>query len=165
MLRRLAHHPLKSRSEAIAAVVTELLLLALAGLAGIVVLGVLMSVGVIDPDEHAWAGVAGGPILMATAVATYWGIETVMGRTGADGPAQPLVAKAERMSWSATLGVVVLHVGAAVIGSMVLGVIQELVFAKPVTEQDSIVDLVATGDPAIRCCSACWPWPRSGWPR
>ncbi|MFV8751172.1 CPBP family intramembrane glutamic endopeptidase [Nannocystaceae bacterium ST9] len=128
--------------------VTEMLLLAIAGLAGFMVLGLLMGIGLLpDPAEHPWAGVVGGPILMASAAAAYWGIERMMSRR--EPPAGPLVVEAERMSWSATLGVVLLHVGAAVVGSMVLGAIQELAFEQQVTEQDAIVDLVVTGDPLL----------------
>lgn len=151
MQRGLAHRPPRSdrsSTEAIAAVVTELLLLAVAGLGGFMVLAVLMGVGLLpDPAQHVWAGVIGGPLMMASSVVTYWAIEKLMDRR--DLPSEALVPESERMSWPSTLGVVILHVGAAVAGSVVLGGIQELLFDQPVTEQDVIVDLVATGDPAL----------------
>ena len=169
MQRGLAHRPPgsdRTAAEATAAVITELLLLALAGLAGFVLLGALMGLGVLpDPATHVWSSVVAGPILMVTAVATYALIERVRDQltgpvlmiqsvdAGTEGvrrlPATPLVAKSERMPWLTTLGVVLLHVGAAVFGSMVIGAIQDLLFAQPVTEQDSIVALVASGDPAM----------------
>jgi membrane protease YdiL (CAAX protease family) len=145
-----AHRPPRSdsKAEAIAAVITELLLLGVAGLAGFLVLGLLMGVGVLpDPAEHVWTNVIGGPLLMGTAVAAYWGMDKLMAR--GDRETGPLVPEPERMSWPATLGVVLLHVGAAVAGSMFLGAIQELIFDLPVTEQDAIVDLVASGDPIM----------------
>ena len=148
MQRGLAHRPPgsdRTAAEATAAVITELLLLALAGLAGFVLLGALLGLGVLpDPAAHVWSGVISGPILMITAVATYALIERVLPVR-----ATPLVAKSERLPWPTTLGMVVLHVGAAVLGSMVLGAIQDLLFAQPVTEQDSIVELVASGDPMM----------------
>lgn len=172
MHRGLAHRPPgsdRTAAEATAAVISELLSLALAGLAGFVLLGALMGLGVLpDPATHVWSSVVAGPILMVTAVATYALIERV--RDQLTGPvlmvksvnsvdartegvqrhlAAPLVAQSERMPWLTTLGVVLLHVGAAVFGSMVIGAIQDLLFAQPVTEQDSIVALVASGDPAM----------------
>lgn len=150
--RGLAHRPPKlahSPGEAIASVLTELLLLAVAALAGFVVLGALTLLGILpDPNAAPWAGVLGGPILMASAAAAYRGIERLMGRADPDA-IPPLVPAPERMPWSTTLGVVILHVGAAVGGSMVIGAIQELAFEQPVTEQQTIVELVAAGDPGL----------------
>lgn len=150
MRQPLAHRPPRSdsKTEAVAAVVTELLLLGVAGLAGFLVLGLLMGVGVLpDPAEHVSTNVIGGPLLMGTAVAAYWAMDKLMAR--GDQETGPLVAEPQRMSWTGTVGVVILHVGAAVAGSVFLGAMQELVFGTPVTEQDAIVDLVASGDPVM----------------
>jgi membrane protease YdiL (CAAX protease family) len=147
MQRGQAHRPPRSDSkgEAIAAVITELLLLAVAGLAGFLVLGLLMGTGVLpDPEHNPWTNVVGGPILMGAAVIAYWGMDKLMARS--DHETGPLVPRPERASWPATLGIVLLHVGAAVAGSMFLGAMQELLFEQPVTEQDTIIELVATGD-------------------
>jgi membrane protease YdiL (CAAX protease family) len=123
-------------------------LLAVSGVAGFLVLGLLMGTGVLpDPEQHVWTSVIGGPILMGTAVATYWGLDRLMAKGDRD--TGSLVPERERASWSATFGVVVIHVGAAMAGSMFLGAMQELLFRQPVTEQDTIVDLVATGDPVM----------------
>lgn len=150
MQRAPAHRPPRSdsKAEVIAAVVSELLLLGVAGLAGFLVLGLLLGTGVLpDPEQHVWTNVIGGPLLMGTAVATYWGIDKLMAR--GDSETGPLVPASERMPWPTTLGVVVLCIGAAMAGSVLLGAMQELVFDTPVEEQDAIVNLVASGDPVM----------------
>lgn len=152
MQRGLAHRPPKlahTPAEAVASVLTEILLLAFAALAGFVVLGGLTLSGILpDPEAAPWVAVIGGPLLMVSATVAYALLERLMVRNDPQA-APPLVPLDERMSWSATLGVVILHVGAAVAGSMVIGAIQELLLDTPVTEQDAIVELVASGNTGL----------------
>jgi membrane protease YdiL (CAAX protease family) len=150
MHQGLAHRPPRSASklESAASVVSELLLLGVAGAAGLLLLSVLLGTGVLpDPTTHVWSSVIGGPILMGGAILAYWGIDKLMAR--GERETGPLVPESARASWPTTSAIVLLHVGAAVAGSVVLGTVQELVFDQPIAEQEAIVELVATGDPML----------------
>ncbi len=116
-------------------------MLMVAAAAGFITLVLVMLVGLLpDPEEHAWAGVAGGPILMGSAALAYWGLERLFIR--GDEPPRELVPERQRASVSLTLVIVIGHVLAALVGSGLLGWVQELLFDVAVEEQKTILEVV-----------------------
>lgn len=124
--------------------VTELLLLAVSFLTGIVVVTVLMFAGLLpDATKAAWSGIVAGPILLGSAGLTYFGIERSLARSG--DPVRPLVERKARKGVGASVIVAFSCVGLAIMGSMLIGFVQQFVIE--VEEQKTIVELVERGDP------------------
>jgi membrane protease YdiL (CAAX protease family) len=126
----------------------ELALLGMSTLVGMAVLFVLMLLGVLpDGTTEAWSAVLAGPILIGSAGLSYLFFEGLLDRNGDS--ARPLEMSHGHKRASVTIGLLI-ALGAivvAMIGSVVLGLAQELVFSLEVEEQQPIVDLVARGDP------------------
>lgn len=128
---------------------------------GFMVLVIVMTIGLLpDPQTHAWAGVLGGPILMGSAALAYWGLERMVERRERERPLSPTVPSApqpsaspelpsthERTSVSLTLVIVIGHVVAALVGSGLLGWVQQLIFGVEVEEQETILEVVRGGAP------------------
>lgn len=130
--------------ERIGKAATELVLLGMSALAGMAVLFVLMVLRVLpDGDTAAWSAILAGPILIGSTGVAYLFFERLLARSG--DPARPLEGKRASVSISVliALGAVVV----AMIGSVLLGLAQELLFSLEVEEQQTIVELVARGDP------------------
>ena len=132
--------PLELASQA----TVELLMLALSGLAGILMLGALMFIGVV-PEHASWAAIVSGPVLIGSAAATYFWIEHRF--LSKQDPPRPLVWRGERKDVATCLAVALMGVLVALAGSIALGFAQELLFSTEIEEQEAILDLVERGDP------------------
>lgn len=124
----------------------ELMLLLLSALVGLANLFVLMWLGVLPDAEAApWSAIVAGPILMGSAALTYLMLEHAFAREG--NPPQPLETRDGRKRASFLVGVLIAlgAVVVATIGSTVLALTQQLVFAVEVEEQQTIVELVDRG--------------------
>ncbi|KIG13626.1 CAAX amino terminal protease family protein [Enhygromyxa salina] len=131
-----------------------MVLLALSFVVGIAVLMGLMLVGVLPSAEAAgWSGVVAGPVLIGTAGITYLYMERMLAPTErasspslflarADASTQPLVEKGERRGLGACVVIALGGVVIALLGSGLLSLIQQQVFATEVEEQQAIVELV-----------------------
>ncbi len=134
--------------EGVGHAVMEILLLALAGAAGLTVLFALTVFGLLpNPEEVLWSAVISGPILLGTAGLTYLGLERLLER--ADGPVRPLQPPDGRPRAGFGLGVAV-ALGSTLLatgGAVALAALQNLVFEQEVVEQEAILKLVEEGDP------------------
>ncbi|PRQ09567.1 CPBP family intramembrane glutamic endopeptidase [Enhygromyxa salina] len=132
---------------------TEVVLLALSFVVGIAVLMVLMAVGLLpDAEAAGWSGIVAGPVLIGTAALAYLGIERLMLRNQVaptlgvlahkGESSQPLVPARERKGAVACVLIALGGIVVALVGSGLLGVIQQQLFATEVQEQQAILELV-----------------------
>jgi membrane protease YdiL (CAAX protease family) len=138
-----AHRPPESPSklESVMAALTEVLLLALATLVGIVFAYGLTLLGV-RPEEETWSSLLLGAALIGGAGLAYLGFEQF-----ARGElARPLVWDRDRKSVGVSLLIVLGGFVAALTGAGLLGVMQEQLFSIEVTEQEDIMKLVDGGE-------------------
>jgi membrane protease YdiL (CAAX protease family) len=133
--------------EAAGRVTSELLILAVSAGAGLALLFALMVLGVLPGDLEAapWSAVLAGPLMLGTAGLAYLGIERLLASGGE--AVKPIKNSRERAGVVLGLSIAVGGVLAAIIGSVVFGLIQEKLFSFEVAEQQAIVDLVARGEP------------------
>jgi membrane protease YdiL (CAAX protease family) len=137
-----AHRPPEgSQLDLVMAALNEVLLLALAALAGFVVAMGVTWLGIF-PQEQAWSVLAVSSILLGVAGFAYLALEQV---ARAD-LARPLVSDRDCKSFGTSLLIVLGGFVAAFTGAGLLGVMQEQLFSIEVTEQAGILDLVASGD-------------------
>jgi membrane protease YdiL (CAAX protease family) len=128
--------------ELVMAALSEVLTLAFASLAGFALALTLVWVRIL-PAEATWSGLLLGSVAIGGSALVYMLIEHYARDRV---PALPLVWKQDRKSIGACLLIVVGGFVLALLGSGVLGAIQEQLFSIEVTEQEAITTLVEEGD-------------------
>jgi membrane protease YdiL (CAAX protease family) len=137
-----AHRPPDDSTtlELVRAAVTEMLMLALAFLVGIVVTMGFVWVGAL-PLDATWSIMLSGSVCMGSAALAYKAFEPYV----REPPPQPLVAKHDRKDIGTCLLIVLGGFLLALTGAGVLGAIQEQLFSVEVSEQEAIMELVREG--------------------
>jgi membrane protease YdiL (CAAX protease family) len=138
-----AHRPPDDSTKLalVMAAVTEVLLLALAFLAGLAFAMALVWIEIL-PQGPTWSGLLLGSVAIGGSALAYMAFE----HYAREDPARPLVWKRDRKGIGACLLVVLGGFVLALTGAGVLGAIQEQLFSIEVTEQDAIMQLVEEGD-------------------
>jgi membrane protease YdiL (CAAX protease family) len=139
-----AHRPPddSTKLELVMAALSEVLALALASLAGFAVALALVWVGIL-PAEATWSGLLLGSVSIGSSAVVYMIIEHYARDSV---PARPLVWKRDRKSIGTCLLIVLGGFVVALLGTGVLGAIQEQLFSIEVTEQEAITKLVEKRD-------------------
>ena len=122
------------------------MLLCLSAIAGMTAVLALTWFGVL-PEGAPWSAVLAGPILIGTAGLYSFVLERTL--AAAEGPLRPLEPAygRRRADFGTGLLIALAAIVIATTGSVILGLVQELLFASEVEEQEAILDLVRGGDP------------------
>lgn len=122
--------------------ISEILLLALASLVGIVV-AVALDWSHVIPADAAWGGMFGSALIVGSSGLAYLGFEKLLDHS--DEPVGPLIAAAERQGIGASVLIALAGVAAALLGSAGLNFLQSELLGIEVEEQQVIINLVETG--------------------